>query len=252
MIVRKVLGIAFLFLAAVSAAGQVSAEAPRTIGVSGSAEIRVVPDEVLLNLGVETNDMSIIAAKKANDQRVRKILALAKGAGVEDRHVQTDFLDIEPRYETINNQRVFPGYGVRRTVAITLRDIAKFDALLTDAVDGGANYVHGIHFRTTQLGKHRDEARTQAIRAAHDKAAALVKELGMTLGPAQNIEEHPAGWWSSYGSYGRGWGNRSQMQMMQNSSQEAGGGAGAEEGTLAPGQILVSAQVRVVFTIQPK
>ena len=235
-------------LAAQPSAAQVE-RAQNTISVNGTAEIRVVPDEVILNLGIETNDMSLTTAKQANDVRVRKVIAVAKAAGVEDRRLQTDFLDVEPRYETVNNVRTFRGYWVRRAVAITLRDISKFDALLSDALEGGANYVHGIEFRTTEFRKHRDEARARAIRAAQEKAAALVKELGLSLGKAQSIEEYPVGWWSSYGYYARGWGNRMEAQAVQNSIQEAGAAA-PEEGTLAPGQILVSAQVRVVFTIQ--
>ena len=39
----------------------------RTITVSGDAEVRVVPDEVILTLGVETWDKDLDAAKEEND-----------------------------------------------------------------------------------------------------------------------------------------------------------------------------------------
>ena len=47
----------------------VQAEEDRTINVTGDAEVRVVPDEVILTLGVETDDMEIDVAKRKNDER---------------------------------------------------------------------------------------------------------------------------------------------------------------------------------------
>ncbi len=220
----------------------------RTISVNGNAEVRVTPDEVVITLGIETNDMNVAVAKEENDRRVKKVLAVARAAGVDDKYLQTDFLDIEPRYDWVNDKQVFLGYWVQKTLSITLRDLAKFDALLSDAITAGANYVHGIEFRTTQLRKYRDQARAQAIRAAREKAEALTHELGVKLGAAQNISEQPTHWWSSYGRYDRWRGDRGQF-MAQNVMQSVGE-AGPVEGTLAPGQILVTAQVGVVFAIE--
>jgi uncharacterized protein YggE len=220
----------------------------RTISVSGSAEVRVTPDEVVLTLGIETNDMNLTVAKEENDRRVKKVLAVARTAGVEDKYLQTDFLDIEPRYDRVNNKQTFLGYWVQKTLSITLRDLGKFDGLLSDAITAGANYVHGIEFRTTQLRKYRDQARAQAIRAAREKAVALTQELGVKLGAAQNISEQPTHWWSSYSRYDRWRGGRGSF-AVQNVMQSAGEGA-AVEGTLAPGQILVTAQVSVAFAIE--
>lgn len=221
----------------------------RKISVSGSAEVRVKPDEVQLDLGIETSDMKLNVAKQENDQRVSRILEIARQAGVEDKHIQTEYLNIEPRYRDVSNDPnpVFIGYWVRRTVAITLRDPSKFDALLSRVVEAGSNYVHGIEFRTTDLRKHRDQARDQAIRAARQKAEALAAALGAKLGVVENINEsQPAGWWTSYNRWGQP--TRRGGFMTQNVMQEAGGGDGA--GTLAPGQVTVTAQVHVVFRLE--
>lgn len=72
---------------------------PRLITVTGDAEVRVVPDEVILTLGVETWNKDLNIAKKENDQRIRKIVALAKKHKIETKHIQTDYISIEPRYE---------------------------------------------------------------------------------------------------------------------------------------------------------
>jgi len=47
---------------------------PALVTVTGEAEVRVVPDEVVLTLGVETWDQSLGRAKQANDAAVQRLL----------------------------------------------------------------------------------------------------------------------------------------------------------------------------------
>ena len=61
---------------------------PRLITVTGDAEVRVSPDEVILTLGVETWDKDLGIAKKQNDARVEKVLALAKQYKIEPKQRQ--------------------------------------------------------------------------------------------------------------------------------------------------------------------
>ena len=50
---------------------------PRLITVTGSADVHVPPDEVILTLGVETSDMSLGVAKGQNDDSVKAIIETA-------------------------------------------------------------------------------------------------------------------------------------------------------------------------------
>jgi len=213
----------------------------RTISVSGNAEIRVAPDEVLLTVGVETNAMAIEAARSTNDTRVKAIVQAAREQGVPADRVKSEFLNIDPRYES----RQFLGFYARRSLTITLRDIAKFEPLLSAVLSAGANYVHGIDFRTTRLREHRDEARRLALVAAREKAAAMAAAMNATLGDPISIHEGSSGWWSPYASW---WGSRGGM-MSQNVVQSGGGGGGSSDDALVPGQISVNASVNVTFEL---
>ena len=224
-----------------------SSAEPRHITVSGNAEVRVVPDEVILTLGVETDDMDLLVAKAENDQRVARILALAEEHGIEAKHVQTEHISIEPRYQSSYEKREFIGYFVRKTVALTLREIDGFESLLTDVLSGGATHVHGIQFRTTDLREHKDRARALALEAAGEKAAAMAGALGQHIGEPVSIQENQTGWWSPYGGW---WGSSWSGSMAQNVIQNAAGGSPTIDGTLAPGQIAVYAQVTVTFALQ--
>lgn len=219
-----------------------------TISITGDATVKVVPDEVVITLGVETRNVSLDAAKEENDKRVRRVIALAQSHGIEAKHIQTDFINIYPEYEYRNSavDRIV-GYRVGKTIVITLRDIDEFDSLFTDVLELGANYVHGVEFRTTELRKYRDQARALAINAAREKATALAAELGRSIGDPTYISENQTGWWSSYGSW---WGYRWGSSMSQNVVQNAGLEGFTTDDGVAPGQIRVNASVSVTFELR--
>jgi len=220
---------------------------PRLITATGDAEVRVVPDEVILTLGVETWDKNLDVAKRQNDAIVARVLALTADYGIEPQHVQTDYVNIEPRYRNgYYEESDFIGYFVRKTIVITLRDLSQFEDLLTDALSAGVNHVQGIQFRTTELRKHRDEARALAIKAAREKAVALAGALGQKVGDPQTIREDRSGWWSGYGAW---WGPRWGGAMAQNVIQEVASSALTGESSVAPGQISINARVTVTFVL---
>jgi len=221
---------------------------PPLISVSGSAEIKVVPDEVRLSVGVETRDAKLDEARRENDERISKALGFLKGSGVKDKDVQTDFISVEPTYDS-NVSRTKPViYVVRKSIEIKLTRIDTFEGLLTGLLTNGISNVHGIDFRTSNLRKHRDAARAMAIRAAKEKADALASELGVKRGKVHSINASDwGGWWSGSGSY---WGGRGGGGMYQNVAQNAGGSAETTDGTLSVGQISVSASVNVSFLIE--
>ncbi|MEJ2212444.1 MAG: SIMPL domain-containing protein, partial [Anaerolineae bacterium] len=159
----------------------------------------------------------------------------------------TDYVSIDPRYKDgYYEERDFVGYFVRKNVVVTLRDLAEFEPLLSDALEAGVNYVHGVAFRTTELRQHRDEARALAIQAAQEKAMALAGALDQDVSQPLTIQEEQAGWWSSYNAW---WGSSWGAGMTQNVIQELGGASALADSTVAPGQIKVNARVSVTFEL---
>jgi hypothetical protein len=247
---RHVLSVAIvaaLFVLANPVHTSLSARTPaNTISVSGEAEVLVVPDEVILSLGVESFDKVLKTAKVANDEAIKRTIAVARGYGIPAEYIQTDYLGIEPRHRDSQVAFELLGYDVRKSVVIKLRDISKFESLLADVLDAGVTHVHMIDFRTTELRKYRDQARTMALRAAKDKAALLAREAGHAVGAVESIGEANYGYFSSYGSW---WGNRYGMQT-QNVSQSIGGSTLSSDATMAPGQISIRVNVSMTFTLE--
>ena len=219
----------------------------RLVNVTGEAEVRVVPNEVVLILGIETHDNQLAVAKSQNDSIVKRVLSLATKFGIAPEQVQTDYIGVVPKYPSGCYELCDPiGFVVHKSVVITLRDLTRFEDLLTSVLNAGVNYVQGIDFRTTELRKYRDEARALAIRAAQEKAAALARELGQKAGRPQTIQEQQSSWWSGYGAW---WGSRWGSVMTQNTVQEYQGASLGVDSSVAPGQISVRASVAVSFEL---
>lgn len=212
------------------------------ITVTGQAEIMVVPDEVVFSLRVVTMEKELPAAQAKNDQVVKSLLALARQYQVPPTKVQTGYINVSQRFtdeDVTKKPPVFLGYTVTKSVAIILQDVTKAEDLLADIFKSGVSSIDNVTFRTSQLRKHKDQARAMAIKAAQEKAIALTKEIGQSIGKAYSIAED----------------GPSPYAFAQNrSSNFVGGFVGdsspSEESTLALGQISITARVTVSFELK--
>ena len=216
---------------------------PPLITVTGQAEVRVPPDEVLFTLAVENVDRDMLVANKKTDDSVKQILAIARKNNVKPEDVQTSQISVQPKYNTDDLgyeernkvKRVLIGYEVSKTIAIRLRDISRFDDLLADILKAGITRLSNLQFLDSQIRKHRDEARRMAIRAAQEKAKLLTGEIGQSIGPAYSITEN------SGSDYGR-------SNYAQNATTTSGESSDAES-AIAPGSLSITAQVTVRFRL---
>ena len=243
-----------LLLAATSPALTQTAPPPQ-ISLSGSAEVKVAPDEIMLNVAVETRSETLEPARLENDQKIAAALAFLKQSKIKDKEVQTDYINIQPDYNYNNSSsasHVKPvAYIVRKNIEIRLTDVANFQNILTGLLTNGVNYVNGVDFRTTQLRKYRDQARAMAIRAAKEKAAALTSELGAKLGKVTSINAYDnSGYSGNYWGMNRGFNGYNNGAQNQSVAGGVGGTSDAAEDTFAVGQISVSATVNVSFLIE--
>lgn len=241
-------GAAAVALALALLAGPAAAQ--RTISVSGTADVQVVPDRAELVLGVETKSDSLAEATRDNDARVARVLAFLRQSNIPADRIQTDFIAIEPVYHERDSQRI-DYFQAQKTIAVTLWDLATFERVLQGALARGATHVLEVTFRTSQLRTHRDTARDRAIRAAREKAEALAGALNTKLGVVQTIQENIwGGWYSGAGGAGFSRWQRGGPSYAQNMQLDMAGGGGGDETTISPGRIKVTATVNVTFSLE--
>jgi len=215
-----------------------------TITVTGDAIVKAVPDQVVLSLSVETNNMDIDKARSENDSKISAILAMVRKLGIEDKQLQTDYLNIEPRYDYLNgNAQRFKGYFVKKNITVILNDISKSDKLIAEALKLGTNYVQSVNFESTQLKKYQAEARLQAIRSAKEKAIALAGELGQKIKKPITITEDYQGKTTMRG-------NRNMSNDYQTSTYEAFDLPSSGNSTIALGEINIQSKVTVIFEME--
>jgi uncharacterized protein YggE len=233
---RAIATLAFCVAFAPAVFGQDSCTHPRIISVTGTAEVTVAPDEVTLTLGVDSRDKELAVAKKNNDERVKKLLAVAHAAAVDGKNIQTSALTMEPQY---SDERIpkFLAYEMSQVITITLTDLSKYEDLITSALNAGVNRVIGIHFFVAEPKKYREEARLKAVRAAREKAKAMAAELGQAIGKPWEVTEATdlEAPYLAVNSFSATYGKLSNQQ---------------EEPTIAGGEVAIRASVRVSFQLE--
>ncbi len=144
----------------------------------------------------------------------------------------------------------FIGYFVRNAVVVTLADVSKVEEVITQTLQAGVNYIHGIDFQTTELRKYREQARELALKAAKEKADKMATVLGESVGKPIQINELSGGspwwYWSSWSRWG--WG-RSQG-MSQYNVQADRDGSGEITDSIALGKLTIKANVSVTFELK--
>src|SRR3954466_8129666 len=76
---------------------------PRTVNTSGESVVYVRPDEAMVGFGIESFGDTLDKSKQQNDEASAKLLKAIKALGVEDKHVQTDTVQVEIRYKEGNH-----------------------------------------------------------------------------------------------------------------------------------------------------
>jgi uncharacterized protein len=218
----------------------------RSVQVTGAATINVVPDRVLIKLGVESRGLTPDQVQAENLAAIQRVTSAVRGLGVAEKDIATDYYLVNPVYGDYESLQI-KGYRINNVVAVTLNDVNQAGAVLIAALKAGANEVLDVEFYTSQLRKYRDEARALAMKAATEKAQALAGAGGAQAGCLLKVDENS---WSYY--TGSWWGGRDRAQWAQNVVQNAatsGSQPSADDTPLSLGQIAIRAEVNASFNL---
>jgi uncharacterized protein len=163
---------------------------PAAISVTGEATVSVPPDQAQIDGGVTSEAKTAREASDANNTAMGKVLLALKGAGIEEKDVQTSRLSLQPQSAPNRpGPSAIVSYRASNRVTVRLRDVTKVANVIDTLVGAGANEIGGINFVVSQASKLLDEAREQAIADARRKAEILAKAAGVTLGAPLCISE---------------------------------------------------------------
>lgn len=171
------------------AASPPSPENIRSLNVTGTGRVVVVPDIATINIGVRTEAEVVIDALEGNTAQANAISRVLQALGIAERDIQTSNFNVYPaeRYDPMTGQIEGRYFVVENTVNVTVRDLSSLGEVLSAVVDAGANSIYGINFNIEDREAAIAEARKLAIEDARNKAEAIAGEAGVRLGDLMSI-----------------------------------------------------------------
>jgi hypothetical protein len=225
------------------AIGVQAADDVRTMHVSGEATVMARPDNVRVQVGVQTIESELQAAQNNNAQTFEKVLGAIRALDYENMTMKTVGFDVSTITEDKSSRDLQPpkiiGYRVENHVSIRMSDaepkvLSERAAKVIDAaVSNGANQVGSIEIFIMDEAQYREEAMLKAAADARQKADKLAEALDTNISGYQSISAQDVG----YVPYRR--------EMMQ---RAAVGGSGGGT-TVEAGMVQIRAQVNLVVRI---
>lgn len=205
------------------------------VSVSGEGKIKVKPDQVVINFGVENVGKDAQEVKKLNDENVDKVVKFIKKFGIQSSDFQTTNVSLNRNYDYDKKKYNFQA---SQSITIILKDVTKYDALMMGLVDNGINNISNVEFKSTEIEKHKSDARKLAIKDAKKKAEDFVSVLGQKIGKALLITDNSANYYPPQPMY-------KAMAMAAVADAES-----SSYETLAVGEIEVITNVSVSFILE--
>ena len=160
------------------------------LDINATGEVARVPDVAVISAGVVSRSNSANGALQETANRMQRVLAALRRAGVQDRDVQTSNVNLSPEYKYENNQPPqLVGYSATNNVTIRFRDIRNSGAILDALVAQGANQINGPSLTIDKPEAALDEARAKAVSAGRARAEKYARSLGMRIARLVAVNE---------------------------------------------------------------
>jgi hypothetical protein len=219
-------------------------EAITGIVASGSGEVRVRPDSLRITVSVEVQAKTVEEAQKQANEQMARVIASQRALRIPDLQLQTTILSVLPVHATTpEGVRLaqIVGYSASNGVSVAVRK-APFDkiggyasAILNAALEAGANETGGLELFLDDPSRAQAEALTKAVANARHDGEIMAKAAGVTITGTASVSE----------------GEESTPVLLRQAPQYEAGGLGGSVTPVEAGEIVVSSEVTVRFTIRP-
>lgn len=157
------------------------------ISVAGEGKVKVVPDQATITVTVETKGNVAKDVKKQNDDQMDAVLKLLKKMNLPASDYKTQRVALNPIYDY---EKKKTSYNAQQTVEILLKDLSKYDDLMSGIVENGVNRIDNVVFQSSKMAQYQSEARKLAMKEAKMKAEDYVSVLGQKVGKAMTISDN--------------------------------------------------------------
>lgn len=199
------------------------------VTVSGTGKLSVTPDQAIISIGAEIKDSDSSKAKSQNDEIMRKMIAFLKNSGISEKDYKTHRVQLNRihDYQTKEDH-----YVASQQLVITLKNIEKYESVMTGLLQAGANQIGGVQFISSQIASYETELRKKAVDDAKKKATDYASALNQSVGKAITISD------------------QSQPFSPRMYAMNAEMATDASTQTIAIGEIELSATVTISFELK--
>lgn len=221
---------------AMAASAAAAQQAPTLLTLSASSEVQAAPDVADIGAGVVTQAPEAEAALRANSEKMTRVMAALRKAGVSDRDIQTSGINLQPQFRYEERQApVLTGFQASNQVQVTLRDLKAAGRVIDTLVAEGANQIDGPTFRILNPEPLMDKARQEAVRKARARADLYAAASGLKVKRIATISEA-----QSF--------RPQQTIMMRATAMDSA--AAAPPPPIAPGEVGLVASITMAFELE--
>ena len=184
--------VALLFAAAAPlASAQV---APRDSGavitVSGEGKKALSPDQVTIQLGVDTRARTARAAGESNAAKMTSVRNALRSLGLTDREVTTAYYTV--RFEMMGPNARDTTYVASNSVQVETKRLDLVSRIIDNSLGAGATNINYLSYGLADTRAAMRDALTDAVAQARAQAEVIAAAAGGTLGPLVELNAQPS------------------------------------------------------------
>ena len=167
----------------------VQAAQDAVINVQGVGAVEVTPNAYSVTLVVEEEGNTVGKLNNQLDSDLRSIVKFLLSEGVEEKHIQSMQVRLQPRYINTPQGRVQEGFTLSRDITVTSTDLDTYDKVLDGVLKRGVDRIQQFNFISIGEGDAYQKALIAAVQDAKQRAQLLAKELDIEVGEVVAISE---------------------------------------------------------------
>ena len=161
-----------------------------TITVSGEGEVLAVPDLASFTFTVMENADSVENAQNIATAKINEATEFLKNNGVDEKDIKTQSYNVYPKYDYSRvctaldcppSTPKIVGYEVSQITRVKVRQQEEAARFITELGRIGISNISSLQFTIDDEDALYEQARTEAIKDAKEKAKKLARELKVKL-----------------------------------------------------------------------
>ena len=219
------------------------------VRVNIQESLRTPPDEASMTVGTQAKAATATEAVALNKAKTEKLLATIRAAGIRERDIQTQGIQLNPDYRWDNEpggrgRQTLIGYIAGNSVLIKTRNIDKLTSLLDALTTAGADTVYGPSFAISDPAPLRKEARIRAMARGQAEATEYARNNGYASVRLLMVEEGVSYRGTDVIVTGARVGNAMAPPPPPPPAPERGGGI------VAPGQLETAVSLNLLYRME--